>query len=117
IKKSFGVVRALKGANFELKKGAVHALRGENGAGKSTMIKVSTGIYQIDAGKITCEGNEVIYKNPTESQEAGISVVHQELNMMNHLTVPQNIFIGRESMQMKFFTDDHSINKKNKELV
>ena len=116
IKKSFGVVRALKGANFELKKGEVHALMGENGAGKSTMIKVLTGIYQIDAGKITFDGNEVIYKNPKESQEAGLSVVHQELNMMNHLTVAQNIFIGRESMKMKFFTDDHSINKKTKEL-
>src|SRR5699024_1542102 len=60
IKKSFGVVRALKGANFKLKKGEVHALMGENGAGKSTMLKVLIGIYQIDAGKITFDGNEVI---------------------------------------------------------
>lgn len=116
IEKSFGVVKALKGANFELKKGEVHALMGENGAGKSTMIKVLTGIYQIDSGKIIFNGNDVLYKSPKESQEAGISVVHQELNMMNQLTVAQNIFIGRESMKMKFFTNDHAINAKTKEL-
>lgn len=116
IKKSFGVVQALKGANLALKKGEVHALMGENGAGKSTMIKVLTGIYQIDSGTIIYNGDNVLYKTPKESQEAGISVVHQELNMMNDLTVAQNIFIGRESMKMKFFTDDHAINSRTKEL-
>src|SRR5699024_8352663 len=93
IKKSFGVVQALKGVNLELRKGEVHALMGENGAGKSTLIKVLTGIHQIDSGTIKYNGNDVFYKTPKESQEAGISVVHQELNMMNDLTVAQNIFI------------------------
>lgn len=116
IKKSFGVVKALKGVNFELRKGEVHALMGENGAGKSTMIKVLTGIYEIDGGTIAYDGKEVVFKTPKASQEAGISVVHQELNMMNHLTVAQNIFIGRESMKMGLFTDDHAINKQTKDL-
>jgi len=116
IKKSFGVVRALKGVDFELKRGEVHALMGENGAGKSTMIKVLTGIYEIDEGTINYEGQNVLFKTPKESQDAGISVVHQELNMMNHLTVAQNIFIGRESMKMGIFTDDSVINKESQEL-
>lgn len=116
IKKSFGVVKALKGVDFELRSGEVHALMGENGAGKSTMIKVLTGIYEIDEGRINYEGEDIEFKTPKESQEAGISVVHQELNMMNHLTVAQNIFIGRESMKVGLFTDDHTINKKTKEL-
>src|SRR5699024_6600919 len=90
ITKAFGVVKALKHANLELAKGEVHALMGENGAGKSTLVKVLTGIHQKDTGQIFFYGKEVEYKTPKESQEAGISVVHQELNMMNHLTVAQN---------------------------
>lgn len=116
ITKSFGVVKALKSVDFELARGEVHALMGENGAGKSTIVKVLTGIHHKDSGQVLYDGNEVDYKSPKESQEAGISVVHQELNMMNHLTVAQNIFIGRESVKMKFFTDDYAINEKTKEL-
>ena len=74
----------------------VHALMGENGAGKSTLMKVLTGIYKKDEGTITYEGKEVEYLSPKEAQEAGIVIVHQELNMLGHLTVAQNIFIGRE---------------------
>src|SRR5699024_4756314 len=65
---------------------------------------------------INYEGQNVLFKTPKESQDAGISVVHQELNMMNHLTVAQNIFIGRESMKMGIFTDDSVINKESQEL-
>lgn len=117
INKYFGPVKALNNVDFELRKGEVHALMGENGAGKSTMIKVLTGIHEKDAGEITYEGEKVEYKNPRESQEDGISVVHQELNMMNDLTVAQNIFIGRESLKMKVFTSDKDINKKAEELL
>jgi len=115
VSKAFGPVRALKNATLELKKGEVHALMGENGAGKSTLMKVLTGIYTKDTGSIVYDGKEVEFTSPKESQEAGISIVHQELNMMNHLTVAQNIFIGRESMKMKFFTNDAEINRKAKE--
>ncbi len=116
IKKSFGPVHALKGVHLELRKGEVHALMGENGAGKSTLMKVLTGIYEKDGGEIIYDGKTVDFKGPKESQDAGIVIVHQELNMMNHLTVAQNIFIGRESMKMKIFTDDRAINDKSKEL-
>lgn len=115
VSKAFGPVHALKNANLELRKGEVHALMGENGAGKSTLMKVLTGIYAKDSGNIIFDGKEVEFTSPKESQEAGISIVHQELNMMNHLTVAQNIFIGRESMKMKFFTNDADINSKAKE--
>ncbi len=113
IDKSFVGVHALNKVNFELKKGEVHALMGENGAGKSTLMKVLTGIYSKDAGTITYEGKEVAYTNPHESQQAGISIVHQELNMMHHLTVAQNIFIGREFMKGKLIND----RKMNEEAI
>ena len=105
IDKSFPGVHALKGVDLEIKKGEVHALMGENGAGKSTLMKVLTGIYSKDKGSILYEGREVAFANPREAQEAGISIVHQELNMMNHLTVAQNIFIGREMMNGKIIND------------
>lgn len=96
IQKYFSGVHALKGVNFELKAGEVHALMGENGAGKSTLIKVLCGIHKRDGGTVELFGDEVNFDNIAQSQEAGISVIHQELNMMNHLTVAQNMFIGRE---------------------
>ena len=96
IHKSFPGVRALKGVDFHLNKGEIHALMGENGAGKSTLMKVLTGIYKKDSGTITYEGKEVEFANTREAQDNGIVIVHQELNMLGHLTVAQNIFIGRE---------------------
>ncbi len=96
IHKYFSGVHALKGVDFELKAGEVHALMGENGAGKSTLIKVLCGIHKRDGGTVELFGEQVDFNNIAESQVAGISVIHQELNMMNHLTVAQNMFIGRE---------------------
>ena len=96
IDKSFPGVHALDHVDLELRKGEVHALMGENGAGKSTLMKVLTGIYTKDSGTITFEGKEVEFHNTHEAQEAGIVIVHQELNMVGDLTVAQNIFIGRE---------------------
>lgn len=105
IDKSFPGVHALDHVNLEVKKGEVHALMGENGAGKSTLMKVLTGIYTKDEGTITYEGKEVEFANPRDAQAAGIVIVHQELNMMSHLTVAQNIFIGREKMNGKLISD------------
>ena len=96
IHKYFAGVHALNSVNFELQAGEVHALMGENGAGKSTLIKVLCGIHMRDSGTVEYFGKEVNFHNIAESQAAGISVIHQELNMMNHLTVAQNMFIGRE---------------------
>lgn len=99
IEKYFSGVHALKGVDFELRAGEVHALMGENGAGKSTLIKVLCGIHKRDGGSITYFDEPVEFTNIAQSQSAGISVIHQELNMMNHLTVAQNIYIGREPMK------------------
>lgn len=96
IDKSFPGVHALDHVDLEIRKGEVLALMGENGAGKSTLMKVLTGIYTKDSGTITYEGKEVEFHNTKEAQDAGIVIVHQELNMLGHLTVAQNIFIGRE---------------------
>ena len=115
IDKSFPGVHALDHVDLEVRRGEVHALMGENGAGKSTLMKVLTGIYSKDAGTITYEGKEVEFHNPREAQEAGIVIVHQELNMMNHLTVAQNIFIGREYMK-GFLIDDARMNLEAKKL-
>ena len=98
LNKTFPGVRALIDAQFELLAGEVHALMGENGAGKSTLMKVLAGVYQKDAGSgsIKLFGKEVDVANPRAAQMLGIGIIHQELNLMNHLTVAQNIFIGRE---------------------
>lgn len=115
IDKSFPGVHALDHVDLEVCRGEVHALVGENGAGKSTLMKVLTGIYSKDAGTITYEGKEVEFQNPREAQEAGIVIVHQELNMMHHLTVAQNIFIGREFMKGRLI-DDARMNVEAKKL-
>ena len=109
IDKHFSGVHALKGVDFELRAGEVHALMGENGAGKSTLIKVLCGIHKRDGGNIEYFSQPVEFENIAQSQAAGISVIHQELNMMNHLTVAQNIFIGREPMNGPFIDDKKMI--------
>lgn len=115
IDKSFPGVHALDHVNFEVKKGEVHALMGENGAGKSTLMKVLTGIYTKDSGSIVFEGKEVEFHNTREAQDAGIVIVHQELNMLGHLTVAQNIFIGRE-FKKGIRIDDKKMNEEAAKL-
>jgi ribose transport system ATP-binding protein len=110
IDKRFTGVGALKKARFELRRGEIHALMGENGAGKSTLMKVLAGICSPDEGTVLLNGNPIRFHNPKDAQGAGISIVHQELNLMNHLTAAQNIFIGRESKG--FFLNDSTINEK-----
>lgn len=113
ISKGFPGVQALSKVDFDLRKGEVHALMGENGAGKSTLMKILSGIYTPDEGTILYEGNEVNIKNPKDAQDLGITIVHQELNMMNHLSLAQNIFIGREMMSGGLIDD----NKMNEEAM
>ena len=115
IDKSFPGVHALDHVNFEVRKGEVHALMGENGAGKSTLMKVLTGIYTKDSGSIIFEGKEVEFHNTREAQDAGIVIVHQELNMLGHLTVAQNIFIGRE-FKKGIRIDDKKMNEEAAKL-
>ncbi len=116
IDKRFSGVHALKSANIELRAGEVHALMGENGAGKSTLMKVLCGIHKRDGGEVNLFGNPVEFSNIKDSQKAGISIIHQELNMMNHLTVAQNIYIGREPMKGGVYIDDKKMEKDAKEL-
>ena len=115
IDKSFPGVHALDHVNFEVKKGEVHALMGENGAGKSTLMKVLTGIYTKDSGSIVYEGKEVEFHNTRDAQDQGIVIVHQELNMLGHLTVAQNIFIGRE-FKKGIRIDDKKMNEEAEKL-
>ena len=115
IDKSFPGVHALDHVDLEIRKGEVLALMGENGAGKSTLMKVLTGIYKKDEGTITYEGKEIEFENPSAAQEAGVIIVHQELNMLSHLTVAQNIFIGREIMKGNMI-DDAKMNEEAAKL-
>ena len=113
IEKSFPGVHALIDARFELRPGEVHALVGENGAGKSTLMKVLSGIYHRDAGTIKVRGQEVDIPSPAAAQALGISIIHQELNLAGHLTVAQNVFIGREPRgALPFLLDDAALNRK-----
>ncbi|MCV4231871.1 sugar ABC transporter ATP-binding protein [Virgibacillus sp. LDC1] len=117
IMKEFPGVLALNNCRFELLRGEVHALMGENGAGKSTMMKILTGVYQKDAGTITYKGQPVELTNPKAAQDAGISMIHQELNLAPDLTVAQNIFIGREPRRkLRLFLDDQALKRQVKEL-
>jgi ribose transport system ATP-binding protein len=117
IEKSFPGVHALNQAQFDLRPGEVHALVGENGAGKSTLMKVLSGVYRPDAGRIVCQGKEVEIHNPRAAQLLGISMIHQELNLMPHLTIAQNIFIGREPRQgIRFMLDEKAINAQAEEV-
>ena len=115
IDKSFPGVHALDHVDLEIRKGEVLALMGENGAGKFTLMKVLTGIYTKDSGTITYEGKEVEFHNTREAQDAGIVIVHQELNMLSHLTVAQNIFIGREPKK-GFGIDDKKMVEESRKL-
>lgn len=96
IYKSFYHVRVLSGVSFNIFPGEIHALMGENGAGKSTLIKILTGIYKKDKGSIFYKGNETVFKGPKEAERAGISIIHQELNIIPDLTVTDNFFLGKE---------------------
>ncbi|PGT83776.1 sugar ABC transporter ATP-binding protein [Bacillus sp. AFS040349] len=117
ISKSFPGVKALSDVKFELCSGEVHSLLGENGAGKSTLMKVLTGIYQKDEGRIIYQGKEVEITDTKMAQNLGISIIHQELNLMPDLTVAQNIFIGREPRsKFKLFLDENELNRKTQEL-
>ena len=95
IRKSFPGVRALKGIDFKMRPGEIHALMGENGAGKSTLIKILTGVYQKDEGTILLDGRQVEIKSTIDAQNMGISTVYQELNMIPHLSVCENIYVAR----------------------
>ena len=96
VSKSFPGVKALEGVDFTVRAGEIHALMGENGAGKSTLIKVLTGVYRRDAGEIYLGNNLIDPRTPDEAQRLGISTVYQEVNLVPHLSVAENICLGRQ---------------------
>ncbi|MDD3204676.1 MAG: sugar ABC transporter ATP-binding protein [Lachnospiraceae bacterium] len=96
INKSFPGVKALDNVKFELRSGEVMALLGENGAGKSTLMKILSGVYTRDSGTMSIFGKEYEDLTPKQAQEVGVAIIHQELNMCKHLSVAENMFLGRE---------------------
>lgn len=116
ITKRFSGVTALDNCELTLSKGEVHCLVGENGAGKSTLVKILCGIYQRDAGTVIFDGQEVSFANPKQAMNDGIFIVHQELNLIPHLSVAQNIFIGKETAgnHKFFFSDKRLLNDSQK---
>lgn len=102
VSKSFPGVRALDGVDFTLRAGEVHSLMGENGAGKSTLIKVLTGVYPRDAGTMQLDGRPIHPHSPLAAQQAGISAVYQEVNLIPYLSVAENIYLGRQPRRYGF---------------
>lgn len=117
IVKTFPGVKALDGACLNIYKGKVMALLGENGAGKSTLIKVMTGIYQMDSGSLYVGNSKVDFRNINDSQEKGIAVIHQELNLIPELTITENIFLGRELTNSFGKIDSNLMKKEARFLV
>jgi len=116
VSKGFPGVQALDDVRLDLRHGEVLALVGENGAGKSTLMKLLAGIYTPDAGVFRMNGHELVIDGPRHAQEQGISIIHQEFNLMPDLTVAQNIFIGREHRSGGLFLDDRALNRRAQDL-
>ena len=102
VHKSFGGVSVLNGVDFDLQKGSVHALVGQNGAGKSTMMKILTGVYTCDSGAIYIDGSKVKMNSYSDAVSHGISLIFQELSLIPTLTVAENIFLNREILEGPF---------------
>ena len=114
--KTFPGVKALDDVSFNLKPGEVMALLGENGAGKSTLMKILSGVYTKDEGTIIIDGKEVPIMNQKVASEKGIAIIHQELNMCHHLTIAENMFLGREPLKHGLI-DTKKMNSDAKELL
>jgi ribose transport system ATP-binding protein len=117
VSKSFPGVKALEDMHLDLRAGEVLALVGENGAGKSTLMKVLTGVYAVDQGEFSLNGEPYRPLSPKHAQELGISIIHQEFNLMPDLTVAQNLFIGREPRASRLFLNERRLNRQAHELI
>lgn len=117
ITKIFPGVKALDEVNLTIRRGEVHALIGENGAGKSTLMKVLLGIYTPDSGEIIFKGEKIRHNSPQEALQLGISMIHQELSLVPHRSVAENIFIGREPKTRIGLLSWKELNRKAAELM
>ena len=114
--KNFPGVKALDHVNFELRSGEVMALIGENGAGKSTLMKILSGVYTKDSGTVKINGQEYDDLNPKKAQQLGVEIIHQELNMCKHLSVAENIYLGRE-LRGKFCIDNKTMESESQKIL
>ena len=117
VSKSFPGVKALEDMQLDLRAGEVLALVGENGAGKSTLMKLLTGVYDADAGEFSLNGEPYEPSSPKHALELGISIIHQEFNLMPDLTVAQNLFIGREPRGSRLFLSERRLNRQAQALI
>ena len=116
VRKSFGTVEVLRGVDFDLRRGEVHALLGGNGAGKSTLMKILGGVHRPDGGTITVAGVPVDLRSPTAAAAAGIGMVFQEFSLVPTLTVAQNVFLGREPRRFGL-VDDAALNRRTAAIL
>jgi ribose transport system ATP-binding protein len=117
VSKSFPGVRALADADFAVHAGRLHALLGENGAGKSTLMNLLAGVFRPDAGEILVRGEPVVFRTPRDAQDAGVSMIYQELNLHQNLTVAENIFLGREPTGALGLVDYGAMHRRAAELL
>ena len=109
ISKSFGPVQALSDVSFTVRAGTVHALVGENGAGKSTLMKILAGVHRPDKGSIKIQEKSYTFDKPEQALAAGVSMIYQDLDLAEHLTVAENVFLGNEPQGVIPFTVDHKV--------
>ncbi|WP_342654914.1 sugar ABC transporter ATP-binding protein [Pseudomonas sp. F3-2] len=117
ISKGFPGVVALDNVQLRVRPGSVLALMGENGAGKSTLMKIIAGIYQPDAGEIFLRGKPVVFDTPLTALQSGIAMIHQELNLMPHMTIAENIWIGREQLNGLHMVDHRAMHRCTAQLL
>jgi ABC-type sugar transport system ATPase subunit len=117
ISKSFPGVKALDRVRIDVRRGRLNAVLGENGAGKSTLMNILAGVLQPDEGEIVLEGRPVSFRSPREAQERGISIIFQELNLIPHLSVAENIFLGREPLSPFGLIDYRELHRRGRDLL
>lgn len=117
IQKAFPGVQALDNVDFDLRSGEIHALLGENGAGKSTLIKILGGVYKTDFGEILIDGNKVEVKDPVKASNRGIAIIHQELHIIPHLSVADNVLLGQHPMGPFGFIKEDQLNSHTQKIL
>ncbi|RUU64444.1 sugar ABC transporter ATP-binding protein, partial [Mesorhizobium sp. M2C.T.Ca.TU.009.01.2.1] len=117
ISKRFGGITALSDVKLDLRPGEVHALMGENGAGKSTLMKILSGVYTDYEGAVAVDGQAVRFTGVRDAEDAGIAIIHQELNLVPELSVADNIFLGREKLIAGLVVDRKASSRAAKALL
>ena len=117
IYKNFGAVQALSGFNLSVNEGEIVGLMGDNGAGKSTILKILAGNYLASSGTVNFMGDDVVFNSPNDARKKGVEVVYQDLALCNHLTAAKNIYLSREKRKFYFFMDHKHMNDTSQEIL